>query len=175
MGLRKISFFGLLLFFFVGCDIVEDAGKRSVIYVLIDNTRNCTESVIEDPEGRILGVIQPRSVRKIEVSAALFDQQDETILFAHTPHRIMDSILAGDTSVIPHGCDEWGMDTERIRLRDGYETEEFDVRLRPPRYWDEPDNWVKVPAETKVVIQSFWEAKGIDLNSEIPETKVDLK
>lgn len=176
MGLRKIIFSGLLgLLLFSSCDMVEDAGKRSVVYETINNTYNCTEVVIEDPDGNILAVIEPRSVRQIEISTSLFGQRDEMILYAHTPYQIMDSMLAGDTSVMPHGCNEWGMDTKKIRLRDGHETGEFRVRLRPPRYWDKPDNWLKESVKSQEAIKSFWKSQDVDLASEVPKTKVQLK
>lgn len=132
----------MVAIFFASCDILEDTGKRSVVYLQVDNTRNCTDVVIEDTRtGEAVMVVLAGRMKQEKVSASIFDWQEETTLFAHTPYEITDRILAGDTSVIPKGCDDWGTDTERIRLRDGYDTVEFRVHLDPPRHWERPRDW----------------------------------
>jgi hypothetical protein len=162
----------IIAVFLNSCDAISGVGKGSVVYFLVDNTRNCTDAVIEDPRsGEILGVVPAGQVKQLKVTAPIFNQQDRTLIFAHTPYHIRDRILAGDISVIPKGCDDWGTDTDRIRLRDGYHTEVFKVRLRPPDYWEERANRAGYPPAVREQIQE--EIKATQANK--PEFQVNLK
>lgn len=173
MNIKKISVawhFLAFLLFFTSCDLIENSGKRSVVYLIVDNTQNCTEAVIEDSRtGEVIMVIPSGRVEQTEITASLFDQQDQALIFAHTPYRVTDRILAGDKKVIPQGCRNWGTDTKRIRIRDGYDTIEYRVQLRPPSHWNAWDFWNDISLEEQIIIGSFWQSRDVELNIEILE------
>ncbi|MEX2369099.1 MAG: hypothetical protein WD552_01745 [Candidatus Paceibacterota bacterium] len=155
-----------------GCNLVENIDKRSVVDIPLDNQDNCTEAIVYDANGSYLGTIPAHTVGMVQASRKLFDMQDETYIAFQTPQHIIDRILAGDTSVLPKGCDNWGYDNTRIRLRNGYETDLERIRLRPPRYWEEPEHWKALSSEEQVATESFWDSQGVTLDVENPETEV---
>jgi hypothetical protein len=53
------------MIFFASCGVLEDGGKRSVVYLQVDNTENCTDVVIVN-------------IRTGEVITQLFQKVAET-------------------------------------------------------------------------------------------------
>lgn len=138
-----LFFLALILYLLTGCEIANDFGKRSIVTMPLNNQANCTPAEVRDANGKYLGTIPAHKMGTVQASRSIFDDpQDRTFISFQTPDHIIDEILSGNPeSVIPRGCDDWGYGDERIRLKNGYETDTGKIRLRPPDYWDEPDNW----------------------------------
>lgn len=142
MDSRIILLLGLLLsFIFASCDVVDNISKRSVVDIPLDNQNNCTPIYVYDANGDQLGVVPAHTIGQVQASRRIFDAQDETYIAFQTPPETIARIQSGDHSVLPKGCRNWGYDNTSIKLRDGYDVELERVRLRPPDYWERPEDW----------------------------------
>lgn len=136
--------------FLSGCKATEDIAsqeKREVkeeVILKADNRGNCTDAIVSSLDGRIYKLVPAGQSRKLTIETTPLNEIYGLNLLMQTPQEETRHILAGDSSILPGNCENWGRDTQSITLRDGDGVKTVKIRLHPPIGWDISDYEKKV-------------------------------